>query len=173
MTNNICKICLGYLLDHPELTGWLKCNNCGFCKKSEKSMLTIQELNPKNFPLTPEQEANLLILHEKINKIRLAWGKPMIVTSGFRSMEDHLRIYKELAVKRHQTYDESKVPMASKHLYGKAVDISDPDGSLYQWCQDNVKVLEDVGLWLEIKDDQHRVHFQTEAPKSGSRFFHP
>ena len=137
-------------------------------------MIKIEELNPKNVKLTAEEQANLAILHEKINKIRNLWAKPMIVTSGFRSKEDHLRVYREIAYRKDVKFDESKVPMGSKHLYGKAVDISDPKGELAKWCHENVKHLEDIGLWLEATEDTIGwVHFQIEPPKSGNRFFKP
>jgi hypothetical protein len=107
----------------------------------------------------------------KINKIREAYGKPMTVTSGFRRLSDHIRIYSELAHKRGIPFDQAKVPMGSSHLSFMAVDIADPDGDLYDWCQNNVSILEQVGLWCEAKDDQARVHFQITPPKSGKRFF--
>lgn len=126
---------------------------------------------------SPEIQKNLQELLEKMNKIRGLWAKPMTITSGIRTKEDQIRIYKELAIQRHQTFDESKIPWGSAHLKGAAVDISDPDYSLYNWCQENVKDLEEIGLWCEIKDDQHRVHFQIYQYSSykpgGSRFFNP
>jgi uncharacterized protein YcbK (DUF882 family) len=131
-------------------------------------VVTLKELNPHNFPVTKEQETNSLILLMKINKIRTAWGKPMTVTSGFRSKADHLRIYKEMGIT-----DQNLIPMNSKHLSFEAVDISDPDGKLMEWCKANEHILEDAGLWCEEKDDKKRVHFQIVPPRSGKRFFKP
>ena len=138
-------------------------------------MITLKELlNGVNFNLLPkDHKNNILDLLERINKVRQAYAKPMTVTSGYRTMADHLRIYKELAVKRKVVYDESKVPMGSLHLKGAAVDISDPDGKLFDWVEQNVKLMEQIGLWMETKDDQKRVHFQVFPPKSGNRFFKP
>lgn len=137
--------------------------------------ISIKELNKNNVELTPEQEQNLKVLHEKMNKIRTLWGRPMIVTSGVRSMADHLRIYRELAEKRGKEFDESKVPMGSMHLKASACDISDPDGKLFDWCKANEEKLAEIGLWLEEKDDQARVHFQIFQYRSWaegkSRFF--
>lgn len=159
---------------HLELIGWRKCPTCAYCEKEEKKMIKLEELNPKNVKLSPEEQANLVILHDKINKIRNLWAKPMTVTSGFRSKEDHLRIYREKAYKANVKFDETKVPMLSKHLFGQAVDIADPNGELAKWCHDNVKALEDAGLWCEATEDTHGwVHFQIEAPRSGVRFFKP
>jgi hypothetical protein len=95
------------------------------------------------------------------------------VTSGFRTKEDHIRVYKELAAKRGQEFDETKIPWGSMHLRGCAVDISDPTGWLYTFAVNRESVLEEIGLWCEVKDDQERVHFQTEPPRSNKRFFHP
>lgn len=97
----------------------------------------------------------------------------MSVTSGYRSDVDHIRIYKELAAKRKETFNKDKIPWGSLHLVGAAVDISDPDRKLFDWCKANIKILEDAELWCEEADDQPRVHFQIRSPKSGKRFFYP
>lgn len=138
-------------------------------------MLVLKELTGKT-PLNQIPEShqnNLNTLLQKMNIIRKEWAKPMLVTSGYRSEEDHIRIYKELAEKRKETFNKDKIPWGSQHLKGAAVDISDPDGKLFDWCKANIKLLEDTGLWLEEKDDQKRVHFQIFPPKSGKRFFYP
>lgn len=134
-------------------------------------MISLHELNPKACNLNSEQDANIHILLERINLIRTAWGKPMTVTSGFRSLEDHKRIYMDLAKKRGT--ENIRIPMGSAHLKGCACDISDPDGKLYEWCQKNISKLEEAKLWCEEKDDQARVHFQIYPPASGKRFFKP
>lgn len=139
-------------------------------------MISMDELL-KGHDLTslPEKhQYNLSVLLDRINVIREAWGKPLSVTSGYRSKEDHLRVYKELAEKRGVEFDEAKIPWGSQHLLGCAVDISDPDGKLYDWCRRDMdkQVIEAI-LWCEQKDDQPRVHFQINPPKSGLRFFRP
>lgn len=141
----------------------------------EVFMVSLKELlKGKDFSTVPkEHQDNLLILLEKINKVRAAYNKPMTVTSGYRSKEDHIRIYKELAIKRKVEFDETKIPWGSQHLKGAAVDISDPDGKLFEWTKQNEKLMEQIGLWMEEKDDQKRVHYQTLPPKSGKRFFTP
>ena len=138
-------------------------------------MITLRELlHGTDFKvLNAEQLSNINVLMARINVIREAWGKPMTVTSGFRTKEDHIRVYEELAAKRHQPFDPDKVPMGSAHLSGSAVDIADPDGELLAWCKENEAELEKAQLWCEEKDDQPRVHFQIYPPKSGKRFFHP
>lgn len=138
-------------------------------------MITLKEIiGSADFNSLPkDHQTNLLILLEKINKVRTARAKPMRVTSGYRTMDDHIRIYRELATKRGQVFDQTKVPMKSKHLSGQAVDISDPDGLLFNWTKQNERLLTDIGLWMEEKDDQARVHFQTVPPASGNRWFIP
>lgn len=134
-------------------------------------MMTLKELlgkyELKDVP--KEHQDNLMTLLERISKIRKDYNKPMKVTSGYRSMEDHKRIYKQKGIT-----DENKIPMKSRHLVGAAVDISDPKGELQKWCNDNVKVLEEVQLWCEdFNYTQSWVHFQIIPPKSGKRFFIP
>lgn len=137
--------------------------------------IVLKELigNTKLSDIPQSHKNNLDTLLQKINVIRKEFNKPMLVTSGYRSEADHIRIYKELAEKRKQTFDKNKIPWGSQHLKGAAVDISDPDGKLFDWCKANEKLLETTGLWLEEKDDQPRVHFQIFPPKSGKRFFYP
>jgi uncharacterized protein YcbK (DUF882 family) len=138
-------------------------------------MISLKELlKGADFSELPkEHQDNLLVLLERINKVRSAWNKPMFVTSPYRTKEDHIRIYKELAIKRKQAFDEKKIPWGSKHLIGAAVDISDPDGKLFEWTKQNEPLLEQIELWMEEKDDQKRVHFQIFPPKSGKRWFFP
>lgn len=138
-------------------------------------MISLKELL-NGVPISDVPHAhqiNLETLLARINIIRTAWGKPMKVTSGYRTMQDHLRIYSQIASKRGQDFDPKKVPMGSQHLSGGAVDISDPDGKLHAWCKENIKLLEEAQLWCEEKDDQKRVHFQIKPPRSGKRFFKP
>lgn len=91
-----------------------------------------------------EHQQNIDVLLDKLNRFRAAYAKPMIVTSGYRTKADHLRIYKAKRV------PESKIPWGSKHLSGQACDFADTDGSLKQWVRDNESlVLNSFGLWCE------------------------
>ena len=92
----------------------------------------------------------------------------MLVTSGYRSMQDHVRIYKEKGI-----LDKAKIPIKSKHLYGQAADIYDKDGLLYKWCKDNEAILVECELWCEDDPAVPRMHFQCCPPKSGKRWFKP
>jgi hypothetical protein len=120
-------------------------------------------------------QLNLEELLKRINIIRSAYNKPMTVTSAFRSEQDHLRIYSTINAKRVAAgLSKVSVPMASQHLSGSAVDISDPNRLLQAWCSSNVPLLESVGLWMEdFSATPTWCHFQINPPKSGNRFFKP
>jgi uncharacterized protein YcbK (DUF882 family) len=132
--------------------------------------ITMRELNPKGVKLTSEMEKNIQVLFERMNSLRKLWAKPMRVTSGVRSIEDHKRIYREKQQKSGSTV--LRIPMGSKHLSAQACDIADPDGSLMRWCKANVPTLEAVQLWVE-DGTRGWVHFQTVPPVSQNRFFKP
>jgi hypothetical protein len=133
-------------------------------------MINLNELNPKGFALTKDQQANLKVLHRAMNLVRHKYGKPMIVSSGVRTIDDHKRIYMEKATK--QGIKNPRIPMGSKHLSAQAVDIADKDGSLYRWCKDNEAVLVEANLYCE-EGTSGWVHFQCVAPASGNRWFKP
>lgn len=62
----------------------------------------------------------------------------------------------------------------SKHLTCQAVDLADPDGELDDWCMDNQKVLEQVGLWMEHPSaTKGWCHLQIAPPRSGKTVFYP
>lgn len=136
-------------------------------------MITLDEmLKGKSLSSLPApHQGNLKVLWFRINKVRTAYGKPMIVTSCYRSMEKHLDIYKQKGIT-----DPKKIPMASKHLSGCAVDIADPNGELMEWCKANETLLRQIGLWVE-KGTRGWVHMQSEPFKSyklgGTIFFNP
>jgi hypothetical protein len=121
--------------------------------------------------LSQEYQDNLALLLERMNKVREAYGKPMTVTSGFRSMEDHLRIYAAKGIT-----DPAKIPMKSAHLRGCAVDISDPNGEVFAWCQANEPLLVEIGIWLENRQKNWQ-HFQVQPFASykdgGTIWFNP
>ena len=60
------------------------------------------------------------------------------------------------------------------HHYGRAIDISDPEGNLDDWCQDHLRTLEQIGLWMEHPaTTRGHCHVQTVEPQSGRRIFNP
>lgn len=118
--------------------------------------------------VTHTQQLNLEELRRRLNIVRGAWGKPMIVTSGLRTLQEHLRIYSQKGIT-----DRALIPMRSAHLEGMAVDIADPDGSLQAWLKGlGACYLEQADLYCE-EGTTGWVHFQTRRPKSGNRWFKP
>lgn len=91
----------------------------------------------KEYPLSPELEANLKDLLEKVNKLRQLYGKPMYVSSGYRPGS-----YNTAA-------GGAKM---SNHTICKAVDFKDPNGDIDAWCLQNMDKLKEIGLWLEHPD---------------------
>jgi uncharacterized protein YcbK (DUF882 family) len=121
-------------------------------------MISMSELlkGKKEEDLPQETRDNLQKLLVVINKVRALYGQPMIVTSCVRTMEEHLAIYAKKGIT-----DKSKIPMKSKHLYGLAVDISDPDRKLKEWCLQNEAALREIGVWMEaFESTPNWVHFQ-------------
>lgn len=53
-----------------------------------------------------------------IYKHKLFNGQPITITSGYRSLQHHLEIYKQKGIT-----DKSKIPMGSYHLKGLAADF--------------------------------------------------
>ena len=127
-------------------------------------MISLTELNPHSYPTTPEIDANLSVLLDRINVVRAVYGIPMTVTSGLRSQAQQDALI---------AAGKSNAPK-SHHLTGEACDIADADGALWRWCMVNMQVLIDTGLWLEDKSATPTwVHFQIVPPKSGKRIFIP
>lgn len=165
---------MSFLVQHTELFGWLRCNTCRFSKKEKKAMINMDELLNHRYKLedqSQEIQDNLIELLKRVNGVRTDWGSSMVVTSGLRSMEDHLRIYAAKGIT-----DQSKIPMHSKHLLGAAVDINDPDLSITQWLKDNNDILEKYDLYCE-EGNKNWVHFQWLPFGSyhvgGTRWFNP
>jgi hypothetical protein len=158
---------MGWLLAHPQRHDYKKCQGCGNTIKIVKEVMgqiTMQELNPHNYPTTPEIDANLELLYSKINNVRQSYNIPMIVTSGLRSEAQQQQLIA----------DGKSTASKSKHLTGQAVDIQDIDGALRDWVIRNMNLMEQYGFWFE--DFGHTkgwVHFQIFPPLSGKRVFIP
>jgi uncharacterized protein YcbK (DUF882 family) len=138
-------------------------------------MISMNELLSGNKLEDQPQETqdSLNDLLEKMNKVREAYGKPMTISSGLRSMQHHLEIYAAKGIT-----DKSKIPLKSNHLYGKACDVADADGKLKEWVKANISLMEEIGFWFESFDATPSwVHFQTQPFGSykpgGTRFFKP
>jgi len=136
-------------------------------------MITFKELlgNHTVAEVPISHQHNLEELLVCVNKFRADYGKPMRVTSPYRSIQDHLRIYAAKGIT-----DQSKIPMKSKHLFGLAVDFADPDGSLYAWAKAHEDKLAEYGIWAEL-DTKGWLHCQCvpygSFTEGKSRFFKP
>lgn len=111
------------------------------------------------YPLTPELKSNLDKLLVSVNRLRVYYGKPLIVTSGYRPGH-----YNEKA----------KGAKDSAHLYCQAVDFRDKDQALAKWLMSNPQMLMDCGLYME--DPQYTptwIHVQIRKPPSGQYVFKP
>lgn len=88
---------------------------------------------------TQEISDNLDKLLILLNKFRTAYGKPMIVTSGWRPQGINSKIG---GAKR------------SLHVQGRACDFADPNGELATFAKkmDSEGKLAEWGLWLENPD---------------------
>ena len=128
-------------------------------------MISKQEIlmgRDKQFPAdyTKEVSDNIDKLLIPLNKFREAYGKAMTVSSGWRPPS--INASTPGAAKR------------SNHMLGLACDFKDTDGSLDKWCMDNLKLLEQFGLYLEHPDSTPGwCHLQCISPKSGNRVFKP
>lgn len=129
-------------------------------------MISMNELlmgRVKFEDLSAEHKANLLILLERINKVRAAYAKAMKVNDGYRRAQDNP---KNGAAK-------------SNHFIGAAVDIDDDDTLfMWNWVKDNLGLLKEIGLWMEDPRWTHGsagtwMHFQIYPPKSGKRIYIP
>lgn len=89
------------------------------------------------YPLSEEQESNLTKLMAAINKLRMAYGKPLRVSSGYRP--GHYN-------------KQAKGAKRSAHLTCEAVDFVDTDKQLKDWLVENVQVLVDCGLYMEAAE---------------------
>lgn len=88
-------------------------------------------------PLDDSQRVNLARLLKALNALRVAYGKPMYVSSGYRPAVLNKAIG---GAKR------------SAHVECLACDFKDPDGALDSWCSANQDLLAQHGLWQEHPD---------------------
>lgn len=135
-------------------------------------MITVDDLNPHDFPMTSNQKNNLETLSTLLTILEDEFRKTpgsflFTITSGLRSMADHYRIYKLKGI--------DSPPLGSRHLLGMAADISDPIGVLATWAQsDGLQHLERLNLYCEDPAVTKKyLHVQDGPPHSGNRFFRP
>jgi hypothetical protein len=134
-------------------------------------MITMRELLTSPCD-NKEHLENLEELLVKLNHLRSAYGKPLRVSSGYRSLQKHLAVYAAKGIT-----DQSKIPMKSNHLYGFAADlvpIEDDIKHLHDFINNNIGLMADIGLYFEAFEYSPQwLHCQSMPPKSGKRFFKP
>lgn len=154
-------------------------------------MMTLKEIigdGVDQSKLNPKKVEQCQDLTNRVNIIRVAYNKAMIVNSGVRTWAHHIEIYKELAAqKRHPfpkgVFDEALVPKASKHLEtvlnAAAVDIKDPGQLIKKWLKETPEgraAADKADVWFE-DDDIQRLHIQNKPFGSykpgGTRWFRP
>ena len=110
--------------------------------------------------LTAQMRSDAATVVSRANALLERFGEDRPITSGWRPE----------AVNR-------AVPGAalrSNHTRCLAVDISDPDGDLDEWCVNHPLLLEDMGIWLEHPaTTKGWSHWQIVPPRSGNRVFYP
>lgn len=135
-------------------------------------MITLKDLIGRPMAIPIEHEANLETLMDRLNLLEKAYGHPLIVSSGYRTLEHHLEIYRLKGIA-----DPNKIPMQSRHLSGQAADlvpVEDDIMHLKLWIDANLPLMKEIGLWFEaFAYTPTWVHVQTIPPKSGQRFFKP
>jgi hypothetical protein len=95
-----------------------------------------------------------------LNKIRSAYGKPMTVSSGWRPAAVNSKL--------------ANAGKKSNHMLGLACDFKDADGQLKDWVIANLKLMADLGVYIEdFNYTKGWVHFQIVPPKSKKRVFIP
>lgn len=161
-TDVVCPRCMAWMLDAEH--DCKKCHTCGYTKKKEKLMTFTEDSvlmgRVKKEELTDEQKANLAILVDRMQKLLSAYGRNVIITSGYRSPEMNANL-KGAAPK-------------SKHMICAAVDISDVDGNFMKWILDNLALCQQLGLYMEdFRWTPSWVHLQIIAPTSKKRIFVP
>lgn len=113
----------------------------------------------KQYPLTPELEVNLIKLLAALNKFRAVYGKPMVVSSGYRPGPFNAA---------------AKGAKHSNHMVCLACDFKDIGNMLDEYCLNNQSILEECGLWLESpRSTPGWSHLQCTPPMSSKRVFEP
>lgn len=112
-------------------------------------MITLDEVlmnRHEQYPLDMAKVINLAMLMSSINYIRGAYGKPLLISSGYRP--------------GHYNEQAGGAPK-SAHLTCEAVDIVDSDGSFTKWCLDNLHEIRKAGMYMEDPEyTQGWVHLQ-------------
>lgn len=113
--------------------------------------------------LPEDQRADLAKLLSAVNGLLIKFGQYRKVTSGYRRPEDNAK---------------ANGAKNSTHMICQGVDLEDTSGDLGKFCLSNLKILENLGLYMEDYNSTHGargnwVHLQIRRPASGNRIFIP
>jgi len=136
------------------------------------------DLNPRNVPLTPTQEAAQDRLVYVVNELERRSGVPCRLSSPLRTAEEHIAIYKKLG---------RQPPKRSNHLFknldgtegtASACDIVDRDDKLKNYVVQNhtgsKSILVELGAYIEDPSTTDTwLHIQVTPPASGNHIFIP
>lgn len=132
-------------------------------------MITLDDYymgRDKLYPPSPELIANAQTAVQRANLLLEQYyasqtnAEQCHVTSGYRPPAINA--------------DTPGAAVRSKHMTCEAIDLSDPEGVLDQWCLDHPDTLEAIGLWQEHPSaTKGWCHVQIVPPRSGRRVFYP
>lgn len=105
-------------------------------------MIALRELfKPEDaIYLSDDIRANLSHLHYKLNLIRMFYKEDMVVSRGFSTPQEQIKIYQA----------KGQTPkMGSQHLLGGAADILDPQQQLQKFVLNHLEWFESLNVWIE------------------------
>lgn len=122
----------------------------------EEYMMGRDKANPP----TDAMIANAQDLLKKVNYLMVKYGDICELASGYRPVALNLKV---------------GGASGSKHTTCNAIDLKDNKEQKFgNWCLNNLKELEDLGLYMEdLKSTPTWVHLQRLPPVSGNRVFLP
>jgi zinc D-Ala-D-Ala carboxypeptidase len=133
--------------------------DCIHCKNRKINCLETLMGRMRLNPLTEEMQNNLEDLLVKVNKFREKYGKPMVISSGYRPAVEN---------------EAAGGAKLSAHKTCQAIDFGDKDKQLKEFVKKDPKVLEECDLYMEAAEDTPTwIHLQNRKTKSGNRIFKP
>lgn len=109
------------------------------------------------YPLDEILESNLQKLLVAVNKFREIYNIPMSISSGYRPAQYNIKV---------------GGAKNSPHKTCEAIDFHDKDGKIKLFCLQNIKVLEECGLYIEdFNNTPTWVHMQVRSTRN--RIFKP
>lgn len=135
-----------------------------------------------------EHKDNLIALVDALNplenKFYEEYGYGWKITSGYRFIFEHVRIYNEINEKRKAAKKKPlATPLGSQHLKGNAMDVYDPLGQVKEFVAKYRDLFKKAGIYIEGHEKTNGeidwrwtpnwVHFQRVSPASKKFLFTP